>query len=64
MAWFPCGSDVGFAVPSFGAFVDFELRSDKQTGFGTSTAQQIVAADALAIAAFRKSLPPIRATSV
>jgi mono/diheme cytochrome c family protein len=80
------GSDVGFAVPGHGVFVPPNLTPDKETGLGTWTAEQIVAAittgerpdgrmliptmpwrgyshltkyDALAIAAFLKTLPPI-----
>jgi mono/diheme cytochrome c family protein len=80
------GSDVGFAIPGHGVFVGPNLTSDKQTGLGNWTAEQIVTAittgkrpdgrilapvmpsqdfshltksDALAIAAYLKTLPPI-----
>jgi mono/diheme cytochrome c family protein len=80
------GSDVGFGIPGVGVFVGRNLTPDQETGIGTWTAQQIVAAittgkrpdgrilapimpwrglsaltqqDALAIAAFLKSLPPV-----
>ena len=80
------GSDVGFAIPGHGVFVPPNLTPDKETGLGTWTAEQIVAAittgerpdgrvlvpsmpwrnyahltkyDALAIAAYLKTLPPI-----
>ena len=80
------GSDVGFALPGHGVFVPPNLTPDKETGLGTWTAEQIVAAittgerpdgrvlvpsmpwrnyahltkyDALAIAAYLKTLPPI-----
>jgi mono/diheme cytochrome c family protein len=38
------GSDVGFAVPGHGVFVPPNLTPDKETGLGTWTAEQIVAA--------------------
>jgi mono/diheme cytochrome c family protein len=38
------GSDVGFAIPGYGVFVGPNLTSDKQTGLGNWTAEQIVAA--------------------
>jgi len=77
---------IGFAIPGQGVFVGPNLTSDKQTGLGNWTAEQIVAAitegkrpdgrvlapvmpsqnfahltksDALAVAAYLKSLPPI-----
>ncbi len=80
------GSDVGFSIPGLGVFVGPNLTSDKETGLGKWSAQQIVAAittgerpdkrilapampwrgfanltkpDALAIAVYLKSLPPI-----
>ena len=80
------GSDVGFAVPALGVFLGTNLTSDRETGLGKWTPQQIVAAittgerpdgrklapampwrglasltksDALAIAMYLKSLPPI-----
>jgi mono/diheme cytochrome c family protein len=86
MAKFLGGSDVGFAMPGFGVFVPPNLTSDKETGLGKWTRDQIVAAitkgerpdgrmlapimpssdfahltkaDALAIAAYLQSLPPV-----
>jgi mono/diheme cytochrome c family protein len=86
MTRFLGGSDVGFAVPGLGVFVGPNLTSDKETGLGKWTAQEIVAAitngkrpdgrvlapsmpwrgfsnltkpDALAMAAYLQSLPPI-----
>jgi mono/diheme cytochrome c family protein len=86
MARFLGGSDVGFGIPGLGVFVAPNLTSDRETGLGKWTAQQIVTAittgerpdkrllapsmpwrgfanltkpDALAIAAFLRSLPPI-----
>ncbi len=86
MARYLGGSDVGFAVPGLGVFVGPNLTSDKATGLGNWTPQQIVTAittgqrpdgrmlapsmpwrglasltkaDASAIAAFLKSLPPV-----
>jgi mono/diheme cytochrome c family protein len=86
MTRFLGGSDVGFGIPGLGVFVGPNLTSDKETGLGNWTAQEIVAAittgkrpdgrvlapsmpwrnlanltksDALAIAAFLQSLPPI-----
>jgi mono/diheme cytochrome c family protein len=80
------GSDVGFGIPGNGVFVGPNLTSDKETGLGDWTAQQIATAittgqrpdgrilapampwrgfaaltkpDALAIAAFLKTLPPV-----
>jgi mono/diheme cytochrome c family protein len=80
------GSDVGFGIPNLGVFVGPNLTSDKETGLGKWTAEQIVTAvtagvrpdgrvlapsmpwrgfanltksDALAIAAYLQSLPPI-----
>jgi mono/diheme cytochrome c family protein len=80
------GSDVGFGIPNLGVFVGPNLTSDKETGLGKWTAQQIATAitmgerpdkrllapsmpwrgfanltkpDALAVAAFLQSLPPI-----
>jgi len=80
------GSDVGFAIPGHGVFVPPNLTPDKETGLGTWTAEQVVAAittgerpdgrvlvpsmpwrnyahltkyDALAIAAYLKTLPPV-----
>ena len=80
------GSDVGFEIPHVGVFVGPNLTPDRETGLGSWTTDQIVAAlqtgvrpdgrhlasimpwvafanltksDALAIAAFLKSLPPI-----
>jgi mono/diheme cytochrome c family protein len=80
------GSDVGFGIPNLGVFVGPNLTSDKETGLGKWTAEQVVAAvttglrpdgrmlapsmpwrgfanltksDALAIAAYLQSLPPI-----
>jgi mono/diheme cytochrome c family protein len=83
---FLAGSDVGFGIPHLGVFVASNLTSDKETGLGNWTPEQIVTAltkgqtpdgrilapampwrnyanmtkaDALAIAAYLKSLPPI-----
>ncbi len=38
------GSDVGFEIPGLGVFVGRNLTSDKETGLGTWTADQIVTA--------------------
>jgi len=38
------GSDMGFAIPGLGVFVAPNLTSDKQTGLGNWTRQQIVTA--------------------
>ncbi|HUN48053.1 MAG TPA: cytochrome c [Stellaceae bacterium] len=81
------GSDVGFEIPELGTFVGPNLTPDRETGLGTWSKQQIVAAittgkrpdgrelapimpwrafsklsraDALAIAAYLKSLPPVQ----
>jgi len=86
MTKFLGGSDVGFAMPGLGVFVPPNLTSDKETGLGKWTREQIVAAitkgerpdgrmlapimptsdfahltkaDALAIAAYLQSLPPL-----
>src|SRR5579872_2321080 len=86
MAMFLGGSDVGFALPGLGVFVPPNLTSDKETGLGKWTREQIVTAitkgqrpdcrvlapimpwndlahltkaDALAIAAYLQSLPPV-----
>ena len=80
------GSDVGFAIPGAGVFVGENLTPDKETGLGSWTDEQIIAAirtgktpegrelsavmpypalshlsdaDAQAIVAFLKSLPPV-----
>ena len=80
------GSDVGFAIPGHGVFVGPNLTSDKATGLGAWTMEEIASAittgkrpdgrmlapampwqgfsqltrsDAMAIAAYLKSLPPI-----
>ncbi len=87
MARFLGGSDVGFSVPHLGVFVGPNLTSDRETGLGNWTREQIVTAitkgvrpdgrelappmpwrgmskltrdDALAIAAYLQSLPPVR----
>lgn len=44
MARFLGGSDVGFAIPGLGVFVGPNLTSDKVTGLGKWTEQQIVTA--------------------
>ncbi len=44
MARFLGGSDVGFAIPGLGVFVGPNLTSDKETGLGNWTRQEIVAA--------------------
>lgn len=81
------GSDVGFEVPGLGVFYGSNLTSDKETGLGNWTIEEIAtaittgrtpdnrilapvmpaaafknltAADALAIAAYLKTLPPIK----
>lgn len=86
MAKYLGGSDVGFAIPGHGVFVGPNLTSDKATGLGTWTAEEIVTAittgkrpdgrilapvmpwqgfshltkaDAMAVAAYLQSLPPI-----
>jgi mono/diheme cytochrome c family protein len=38
------GSDVGFAIPGQGVFVGPNLTADKETGIGTWSAEEIVAA--------------------
>jgi mono/diheme cytochrome c family protein len=38
------GSDVGFGIPNLGVFVGPNLTSDKETGLGKWTAEQIVTA--------------------
>lgn len=87
MARFLGGSDVGFSIPGLGVFVGPNLTPDKETGIGSWTTEQIVAAitkgerpdgrklapimpwraiaqltkaDATAIAAYLKSLPPVK----
>ena len=87
MTRFLGGSDVGFGIPGLGVFVPPNLTPDKETGLGSWTTRQIVAAlttgkrpdgrllapimpwqdfahlrrsDAFAIAAYLKSLKPIR----
>ena len=87
MSKYLAGSDVGFAMPGMGVFVAPNLTSDKETGLGNWTREQIVAAttkgqrpdgrilapimpwndlahltktDALAIAAYLKSLLAVR----
>ena len=81
------GSDVGFEVPGLGVFYGSNLTSDKETGLGNWTIEEIATAittgrtpdnrilapvmpaaafknlteaDALAIAAYLKTLPPIK----
>ena len=81
------GSDVGFEVPGLGTFYGRNLTPDRETGIGTWTREEIVAAlqtgvrpdgrvlapimpwrayanltkaDAMAIAAYLKSLPPVK----
>jgi mono/diheme cytochrome c family protein len=44
MARFLGGSDVGFGMPGLGVFVGPNLTSDKETGLGKWTAQEIVTA--------------------
>jgi mono/diheme cytochrome c family protein len=87
MAQFLGGSDVAFEIPGLGAFAGRNITSDKDTGIGNWTSQQIVTAlqtgvrpdgrvlapimpwhafanltkeDAIAIAIFLKSVPPVR----
>ena len=38
------GSDVGFAIPAAGIFVGQNLTPDKETGIGSWSSDQIVAA--------------------
>ena len=38
------GSDVGFAIPGVGVFVGQNLTPDKETGLGSWTDEQIIAA--------------------
>ena len=81
------GSDVAFEIPGLGAFVGRNITPDKDTGIGSWSTEQIVAAlqmgqrpdgrmlapimpwhafanltheDAAAIAAFLKSIPPVK----
>jgi mono/diheme cytochrome c family protein len=44
MTRFLGGSDVGFAIPDLGVFVGRNLTPDKETGLGSWTREQIVAA--------------------
>jgi mono/diheme cytochrome c family protein len=44
LARFLGGSDVGFGIPGLGVFVGPNLTSDKETGLGNWTAQEIVTA--------------------
>src|SRR5258708_21091616 len=44
MTRFLGGSDVGFAIPNLGVFVGRNLTPDKETGLGSWTREQIVAA--------------------
>jgi mono/diheme cytochrome c family protein len=44
MTRFLGGSDVGFGIPGLGVFVGPNLTSDKETGLGKWTAEQVVAA--------------------
>jgi len=87
MAHYLGGSDVGFEIPGLGVFYGPNLTSDKETGLGNWSIEQIDTAittgkrpdgrmlapampvesfkhltheDALAIAAYLKSLPPIK----
>jgi mono/diheme cytochrome c family protein len=87
LARFLGGSEVGFEIPGLGVFHGPNLTPDKETGLGTWSEQDIVAAlttgrrpdgrelapimpwralasltptDAKAIAAYLKSLPPVR----
>jgi mono/diheme cytochrome c family protein/uncharacterized protein YjiS (DUF1127 family) len=87
MARFLGGSEVGFEIPGLGVFHGPNLTSDRETGLGTWSTEEIVAAitkgqrpdgrvlapimpwhafasltreDVRAIAAFLKSLPPIK----
>ncbi len=53
------GSDVGFAVPGVGAFVGPNLTPDKETGLGTWTDDQIVAALTTGVTPDRRKLSPI-----
>jgi mono/diheme cytochrome c family protein len=81
------GSDIGFGVPGLGVFYPPNLTSDRDTGLGSWSADEIIAAvrkgerpdgrmlapvmpwpsyavlsdaDARALAAYLKSLPPVR----
>ena len=87
MSRYLAGSDVGFEVPGLGVFYAPNLTSDKETGLGNWTVDQIATAittgkrpdgrilappmpvqsfkhltpaDALAIAAYLKTLPPVK----
>jgi mono/diheme cytochrome c family protein len=87
MAQFLGGSDVAFEIPGLGAFVGANITPDVDTGIGSWSTEQIVAAlqtgqrpdgrmlapimpwhalayltksDATAIAAFLKSIPPVK----
>jgi mono/diheme cytochrome c family protein len=87
MSRYLAGSEVGFEIPGLGVFYGPNLTPDKETGLGTWTSEQIIAAiqkgvrpdgrelapimpwrsfasltrsDALAIAAYLKSLPPVK----
>ena len=87
MARYLGGSEVGFEIPGLGVFVGPNLTSDKETGLGNWSEDQIVVAmtkgqrpdgrelvpimpwralakltreDAYAIAAYLKSLPPVK----
>jgi mono/diheme cytochrome c family protein len=87
MTRFLGGSDTDFDLPGLGVFVPPNLTPDKQTGIGSWTSDQIVAAittgttpdgrilapampwpgfahlshdDALSVAVYLKSLPPVR----
>jgi mono/diheme cytochrome c family protein len=53
------GSDVGFAVPGLGVFVAPNLTSDKETGLGNWSMQQIIAAITTGVRPDGRTLAPI-----
>ena len=53
------GSDVGFTIPGLGAFVGPNLTSDKETGLGTWTDDQIVSAITAGVTPDGRRLAPI-----
>ena len=61
MSRFLGGSDVGFEIPGLGVFVGPNITPDKETGIGSWTAEQIVAAiqtgSARTAAHWRRSCP-------
>ncbi len=53
------GSDVGFAIPGVGAFVGPNLTPDKETGLGSWTDDQIVAAFTKGVTLDGRKLSPV-----